>query len=319
MSPNPVCNGQTVTITFKIRNNTPDPWPADCVGPNDPDCAVTLCLFKVVTIDSTSPAADVVYTGGEPCINWWDQGFAVGEEKTYSFTFVAPTCDSEFTAEVYYGRGYRGTLTFTCVPCECCACATFSETPAITGANSVFQFFNNATVDLILSEYTFCSGNQLRVNYRIRNTTGSSLGFANPQIIVGNAVKFDPTDIIRAGKYEVIGTSIAPFSTTYEPPLSTTCAGSRVVVQFPQVNIVAGFDVTYFVDFFVESTRLYGGAGAPGPAQIHGFIGNILSSYKLITLEELSDVPCPDFGPEDEGTPGVEMSFGGEFELFEEI
>jgi hypothetical protein len=120
MAPDPVCNGQEATLTFKILNLTGDAWPADCDPGNESDCAVVLDMFSsgtALTILSTTPAASISSSGNDRTAQWNNQSFSIGEEKTYSVTFRMEGCVSDLGFDCYYGRGYRGSITLDCIPC----------------------------------------------------------------------------------------------------------------------------------------------------------------------------------------------------------
>lgn len=117
--PDPVCNGQEATLTFKILNLTGEGWPGDC-GPGNPDCSVVLDMFSsgtALTILSTSPAASIGSSGNDRTVEWANQAFSIGEEKTYSVTFRMEGCVEDLGFDCYYGRGYRGTIVLGCIPC----------------------------------------------------------------------------------------------------------------------------------------------------------------------------------------------------------
>lgn len=120
LSPDPVCTGQTATLTFKMLNATGENWPADCAPGAEADCAVTLDMFTsgtVLTVTGTTPGATVTNNAGDIRIDWFNQAFTIGEEKTYTVTFVYQNCTADLGLDCYYGRGYRGSITLDCTAC----------------------------------------------------------------------------------------------------------------------------------------------------------------------------------------------------------
>jgi hypothetical protein len=121
LSPTYVCDGTSGTLSFSITNNTGDAW-GTCPSPEDPDCAVTADFFgtgSVIEVTS-APGGTITSSGSDSFVNWYDEAFSVGQTKTYEINFNMIGCSPGgfLNVDVYYGRGYRGTISMLCIPCD---------------------------------------------------------------------------------------------------------------------------------------------------------------------------------------------------------
>ena len=187
----------------------------------------------------------------------------------------------------------------------CCSCSTFTDIPVLVPNPSPLSPFNLLTLAITLSEYSFCSDTIIDINFRVINSISNPSMVGSPQIIIGNPIKFDPTDVFDPGNYEVISVNPGGATTVYEPPIpQSDCLGSRVIVTFPPQTYSPGFDQTFTVTVRVNSTRKTGAH----PAVATYITGKpSTGDTPRLELEELVSEVCGVFVfPEEPPPPGPE-------------